>query len=93
MRTPPQAKHTRDVLAEKSGYVRSVDNRRLSRAARLCGAPEDKPAGIKLHVVLGQQVESGQPLFTLHADAPGELEYAYNFIMSHPPIYEIGEQP
>jgi hypothetical protein len=29
----------------------------------------------------------------LHADAPGELEYAYNFIMSHPPIYEIGEQP
>jgi thymidine phosphorylase len=93
MRTPPLAPYTREVLAERPGHIRSVDNRRLSRAARLCGAPEDKPAGIKLHVALGQQVESGQPMFTLHADAPGELEYAYNFIMSHPPIYEIGEQP
>ena len=91
MREPPVARHKRTIMAERSGQIHQVDNRRLSRAARLCGAPEVKAAGIELHVKLEQLVEAGQPLFTLHADAPGELEYAYHYIDTHPPIYTIGD--
>ena len=37
---------------------------------------------------LGDAVEAGEPVFTLHAEAPGELEYALDYVTSHPPIVE-----
>jgi thymidine phosphorylase len=92
MREPPVSKHNLPVAAHRSGRVFRVDNRRLARAAKLCGAPDAKAAGLELHVALGQDVEVDQPLFTMHADAPGELAYAHDFINSHPPIYSIGQE-
>jgi len=91
MRKPPVSRHRHLVVAPRSGTVCQVDNRLLARAAKLCGAPDAKAAGLELHVALDQSVEDGQPLFTMHADAPGELAYARHFIQSHPPIYTIKE--
>ncbi|MBF3117545.1 thymidine phosphorylase, partial [Pseudomonas aeruginosa] len=48
-------------------------------------------ARIDVHARLGDQVEAGQPLFTLHAQAPGELAYALQFVRSRPPIFQISE--
>ena len=36
-------------------------------------------------------VQPGQPLFTLHAQAPGELAYAQQYIETRPPIFQISE--
>jgi thymidine phosphorylase len=89
MRQPPRSSFQHSVLATAAGKLTNVDNRLLSRAAKLCGAPDAKAAGMQLHVALDAQVRIGQPLFTLHAQTHGELQYARHFIDNHPPIYTI----
>jgi thymidine phosphorylase len=39
-----------------------------------------------MHVRLGDRVQPGQPLFTLHAEASGELAYARSYHDAHPTI-------
>lgn len=73
---PKAAQHQHDVLADHDGIVRSVDNRRLARIAKLAGAPRAASAGISFHAPIGKQVRKGDLLFTVHAEAHGELEYA-----------------
>jgi len=90
MREPPQAAHRCDQVALGAGRVLAIDNRRLSRAAKLAGAPSAKAAGISLRVRLGDPVESGEPLFELHAETPGELEYARGYLDAHPDIVRVG---
>lgn len=90
MRTPPVAPLQHPLLAARSGRISSVDNRRIARLAKLAGAPETKAAGIELHVRLGQTVEAGQPLCTLHAETPGELNYALDYAGSNPDVFGIG---
>ena len=89
MRTPPEAVHRRPVTADRAGRVAAIDNRALAMAAKLAGAPVAKAAGLELHAGLDRTVEPGQPLFTLHADSPGELEYALDYVSTHPPIVRI----
>lgn len=86
MRTPPVAEHRRPVLAQHDGRISAIDNRRLAKAAKLAGAPGAKAAGVDLHVRLGDAVERGQPLYDLHAETPGELDYAIEFVRQHPDI-------
>jgi thymidine phosphorylase len=80
------------VSAPHSGRIASIDNRLLARAAKLAGAPAAKSAGLVLHVSLGDQVLAGDPLFTLHGEAPGELEYALAFVSANSPIVGISDQ-
>lgn len=80
MRQPPQSKFSEPVLASVSGKITGMDNRRLAKAAKLAGAPGFPAAGIELKVRVGERVEKGEPLFTLHAQSRGELEYALEYI-------------
>jgi thymidine phosphorylase len=80
MRTPPVAACTRPVLAERTGRVVAIDNRRIARVAKLAGAPDDPAAGVKLHAPVGSRVERGEPLMTVYSDAPGEIEYAFEYV-------------
>ncbi len=91
LREPPIAAHTEPWLASHPGHVASIDNRRIARAAKLAGAPYAKAAGIDLHVQLGAVVQAGEPLFTLHAEAPGELAYARRFVEGNPDIVLVEE--
>jgi thymidine phosphorylase len=93
MRTPPTSSQRFELTAPSTGTVTSMDNRRLARAAKLAGAPADPAAGIDLHVRIGHTVDKGQPLFTLHAESPGELAYAQEYLAAHPDIVAIGEVP
>ncbi len=93
MRTPPASSQRFEVPAARAGTVSSIDNRRLARAAKLAGAPADPAAGIDFHVRLGEAVAAGQPLFTLHAESPGELAYARDYLATHPDIVVLGETP
>ena len=74
------------VTASHSGQLRAIDNRRLARLAKLLGAPEAKTAGVDLHVGLGASINRGDRLFTLHAEAEGELAYAQTYLDANPPM-------
>jgi thymidine phosphorylase len=93
MRTPPASSQRFELTAPSSGTITSMDNRRLARAAKLAGAPADPAAGIDLHVRIGSKVDRGQPLFTLHAETPGELAYAREYLAAHSDIVVISEVP
>jgi thymidine phosphorylase len=79
MREPPVAAHRQPILARRGGQLAEIDNRKLAKLAKLAGAPEDKAAGLELHVRCGQPIRAGEPLCTVHAESPGELAYALGY--------------
>jgi thymidine phosphorylase len=83
MRSPPIAPLRRDWLAPHSGVLEHINNRKLSRLAKLAGAPDDKAAGVELHARLGETVTAGEPLVTVHAESAGELSYAMEYAMTN----------
>jgi thymidine phosphorylase len=89
MRVPPGSRQTRPLLAERAGEVEAIDNRKIARLAKLAGAPDDKAAGVDLHVPVGEHVSRGQPLCTVHADAPGVLAYAFDYAEATRDIFVI----
>lgn len=89
MRIPGRANHHYEVTASHEGVVNSIDNRRLALIAKLAGAPVASAAGIDLHVKQGAVIEKDQSLFTIHAEAPGELEYAVDYFSSQKNIITI----
>jgi thymidine phosphorylase len=79
LREPPRAAYIEPLVAARGGFVTRIDNRRLARLAKLCGAPESAAAGVHLEVRLGDEVVAGQSLLHLHARTPGELAYALDY--------------
>jgi thymidine phosphorylase len=86
MRDIPLAAIQRTITAAHSGRVTQINNRKIARLAKLAGAPDAKAAGIDLHVHLGDEVAAGQPLATLHAEAPGEAAYALEYAAANQDI-------
>ena len=91
MREPPLSNHQHPVLAAFSGQIKSMDNRRIAKAAKLAGAPTAPAAGIQLHTRVGDRVLAGQQLFTVHAQSHGELDYALHYIAGQHEIITIAE--
>ena len=89
MREPTRAALTHVIEAAVRANVVEIDNRRLARVAKLAGAPSDKAAGLDLHVRVGDRVERGQPLFTVHAEAPGQIAYALDYLARQAPIVKL----
>lgn len=89
LKEPPVAAHQHTLTAEVNGILVAINNRIVSRLASLAGAPGDPAAGLEMHVRVGDLVETGQALITLHAESPGELEYALDFHESHREILHI----
>lgn len=87
LREPPQSVHRRPLVAERSAVIGAIDNRKLAKLAKLAGAPEAKAAGLELHVRSGDRLEKGQPLCTVHAEAPGELDYALSYAAANRDIF------
>lgn len=78
-RQPPSADHEHTMRNHHAGIVTRFDNRRLAQVAKLAGAPSAPAAGVYLHARLGDRVEEGQPLYTIHAESRGELNYAREY--------------
>lgn len=64
------------VHAQQTGYIIELNNRSLVSLARLAGAPHDHGAGILLHAKKGEQVNAGDPIFTIYADRDWRLKMA-----------------
>jgi len=92
MRVPTIAKHQHPLLAAAPGRIKSIDNRKIARLAKLAGAPEAKAAGLELYIQLDQRVSAGEPLCSVHAETPGELRYALDFACANPRIIEVGPE-
>ena len=91
MRRPPMSSQRKILTATREGMLMTVDNRRIARLAKLAGAPEDKAAGVEMHVRLGDVVAPGSPLCTVHAESEGELEYALAYSDANADIFHIAE--
>ncbi|WP_053096115.1 thymidine phosphorylase family protein [Frateuria defendens] len=89
LREPGRAAQQYPVASTLAGRVAAIDNRQLSRTAKLAGAPLAPLAGLSLDVRLGDRVDVGQPLFTVHAQSRGELAYALEYVSRHPRIVEV----
>ena len=76
----PKAKFIEPVLAEKSGWVNSVNAREVGETSVQLGAgrekkgdPIDPAVGIMVYTKIGDAIEAGQTLFEIHANNTGKL--------------------
>jgi thymidine phosphorylase len=90
-REPRLGRFSRPVVAKQGGKVLAIDNRRLAKIAKLAGAPGSAGAGLVCRLRIGDRVEACQDLFQVHAESPGELEYALTYASSHPEVVAVGE--
>jgi len=77
--------------ASAAGVVAAIDNRRIARIAKLAGAPGRKTAGVLLQKQPGERVERGEPLYEIHAETSGELDWARDYARSSASAFTIGE--
>jgi len=89
LKEPPTARLRFEVKAEGSGTVVSINNRKLSRTAKLSGAPGSPAAGILLNTKLNDPVRAGDTLFEVHAEAEGELAYSLEYLKENTDVVEI----
>jgi pyrimidine-nucleoside phosphorylase len=85
----PQAKFKAVVVASQSGFVSKVHARLVGEAAVALGAGRtkkgeaiDHAVGFLIHHKVGDRVEPGQPLFTVHANDPSRLAVARDAVMA-----------
>jgi len=89
LREPCIACYTHVITSEDAGRVVMIDNRQLSRLAKLAGAPHDKAAGVMLYTRLDAMVEKGQPIIAIHAESKGALGYALSLLKQIPAIVRV----
>lgn len=76
----PSARLVTDLVAPRSGYVAEVNAMDVGLTSVVLGAgrvkkgdPIDYAVGIMVHCKVGDKIEVGQPLFTVHANDEGKL--------------------
>jgi len=79
----PRAPLVETVPAPRSGYLQQIDAQEVGETSVELGAgrarkgdPIDHSVGIVVHHKVGDSVEAGEPLFTLHAASAASLEAA-----------------
>jgi thymidine phosphorylase len=87
---PGLASKAFEVAADRDGVVTAIDNLRLSRLARLSGAPKVRGAGVDLFRKSGDAVSRGDPLYRVHAEYGSDLAFARQW-SAHDSGYAIGE--
>ncbi len=83
LKQPPVAPYRYNMVSPVKGTVSDIDNRQLAQIAKLAGAPADPAAGLVIYCRLGDQVSRGETLLTIHAESPGELDYAVSCLNAH----------
>jgi pyrimidine-nucleoside phosphorylase len=93
----PAAPVRRDIAAPRSGLVTRLDARMVARAALALGAGRERkgdridPAvGVVLAAKVGERVQRGQPLATLHAASEARLEAAERVLGE---AFNVAEEP
>ncbi len=74
------AKFSFDFKAWKNGIIAHIDNKSISKIARVAGAPVNKKAGIYLYKHAGEKVNKGDAIFTVYAESKRKLDYAKDIL-------------
>lgn len=85
----PESNYRHTIEAHQSGKIIAIDNRNIARLAKLAGAPTSKTSGVELLIKVGTSVKKNQPLFVIHAETKGELDYALSFLNQGHTIFQI----
>ncbi len=93
----PSASLQEPLLSPRAGYLSKVDALTVGSSELILGGarerkgePIDHSVGVILHKKVGDRVEKGEPLMTIHANDPRRLEEARNFLVS---AYEFSDEP
>lgn len=85
----PRAEYIEEVKSPESGYLSQIQARIVGEAAVALGAgrarksdPIDHAVGFVLHHKVGDQIVTGDTLFTIHANDRDKLEEAREAILS-----------
>jgi pyrimidine-nucleoside phosphorylase len=84
-----QAKFIEEVIAEKNGWISQIHARIIGESAAVLGAgrirkgdPVDHAVGLVVQCKVGDFVQQGQPLFTIHANDIGKLNEIRETVLS-----------
>ncbi len=80
------AKFKKDILANKSGKVVEINNKKINSLARVAGCPTDKAAGLYLYHHLNEDVKKGEKILTIYAESKPRLKLALEFYKKQKPI-------
>ncbi len=93
----PKAAYIEEVKSPQSGYLSEVQARTVGEAAVTLGAgrarksdPVDHAVGFLIHHKVGDRVEAGEPLFTVHANDESKLAEAREAVLA---AHQFSEQP
>ena len=85
----PKAKFVEVVLAPRSGNISQIQARSVGEASVTLGAGRakksdavDHAVGFVIHKKVGDKVEQGEPLFTIHANEEAKLEEAREVVLA-----------
>jgi len=75
-RMPPNARLVYQVKTGKDGKITHIDNKILSKLARVAGAPLDPAGGLLLKKKLDDKVKKGETLFEIHSNNEDRMRLA-----------------
>jgi pyrimidine-nucleoside phosphorylase len=85
----PRAEYIEMVESPQRGYVSQIQARTVGEAAVALGAgrarkadPIDHAVGFLIHRKVGDELQGGEPLFTVHANDKAKLEEARKAVLS-----------
>jgi pyrimidine-nucleoside phosphorylase len=85
----PRARYVEEVESPRNGYLAQIQARSVGEAAVTLGAGRakksdsiDHAVGIVIHHKVGDKVEKGEPLFTIHANNEAKLVEAREAVLA-----------
>ncbi len=96
----PQARYQEVLPAEESGFIAQLNAQMVARASLELGAgrerkedPIDPAVGVVVHGKVGDRVQKGAPLFTVHANDEAKLARAKQILRQAPTFSASEVQP
>ena len=93
----PSARFVRELPAPRTGYVAGLNAREIGLTSMLLGGGRakkgdtiDHAVGVVLHAKIGDQVQKGEPLLTIHANDEGKLSGARQRLLA---AYDWSDEP
>jgi len=77
------------VLSRRRAQVSSINNLKISKVAKLAGAPQGSGAGVWLHAKIGDKIDGGSLLFTIYSESAQELQFSVDYVANNPDIFSF----
>ncbi|MDP3881277.1 MAG: thymidine phosphorylase family protein [Nanoarchaeota archaeon] len=79
-------KFSKDIVADRRGVIKRVDNKLINSLGKVLGCPADKGAGIYLYKHCKDKVNKGEKIMTLYSNSKINMDEALFFYNKFRPI-------